>query len=169
MIGAFILLISGLLFLYILATAHRQPAADAGAYRFSVPVHPVRTVPLALNSYAIWVALMIGLTVTNYGLPDPDAGRPIRHIGAGGLRGSAMMSARELFTFRNPYFSAGVRLAAGLFVLTALGGFIVLPYAQTELKFAGLWDAICSAAGVPQRSASVPTRQGADRACPRRS
>ena len=67
------------------------------------------------------------------------------------------MSARELFTFRNPYFSAGVGVAAGLFVLTALGGFIVLPYAQPELKFASLWDAICSAAGLPKRTVPVPT------------
>ena len=67
------------------------------------------------------------------------------------------MSARELFTFRNPYFSAGVGVAAGLFVLTALGGFIVLPYAQPELKFASLWDAICSAAGLPKRTVPVAT------------
>lgn len=67
------------------------------------------------------------------------------------------MSARELFTFRNPFFSAGVGIAAGLFVLTALGGFILLPYLQKEVQFASLWDAICSAAGLPQRSASVPT------------
>jgi cytochrome c553 len=67
------------------------------------------------------------------------------------------MSARELFTFRNPYFAAGVGVALSLFVLTALGGFIVLPYAQTQLKFAGLWDAICSAAGVPRHSPAVPT------------
>lgn len=65
------------------------------------------------------------------------------------------MSARELFTFRNPYFSVSVGVAAGIFVLTALAGFIVLPYAQTELKFAGIWDAICSAAGLPQRSAGI--------------
>jgi cytochrome c553 len=62
-----------------------------------------------------------------------------------------MMSARELFTFRNQHFSVAVGLAAGLFVLTAVIGFIVLPYAQ-QLQFAGLWDAICSAAGVPQRA-----------------
>jgi cytochrome c oxidase subunit 1 len=68
-IGAIILLVSGLLFLFILATAHRQPATNSGEYRFSVPVHPVRSVPLALNTFAIWVALMIGLTVTNYGYP----------------------------------------------------------------------------------------------------
>jgi hypothetical protein len=42
------------------------------------------------------------------------------------------MSASDLFTFRNPYFSAGVGVAVGLFVLTALGGFIVLPYAQAS-------------------------------------
>lgn len=65
------------------------------------------------------------------------------------------MSARELFTFRNIYFSAGIGIAAGLFLLTAIGGFIVLPYAQPELKFAGLWDAICSAAGLPRRTALV--------------
>ena len=87
-IGAFILLISGLLFLFILATAHRQPAANAGAYRFSVPVHPVRSVPLALNSFGIWVALMIGLTITNYGYPilnlaaRQDTSVPAVYVGA---------------------------------------------------------------------------------------
>jgi len=63
------------------------------------------------------------------------------------------MSARDLFTFRNPHFAIGVGLAAGLFVLTAIGGFIVLPYAQRGVEFSGLWDAICSAAGLQQRSA----------------
>jgi cytochrome c oxidase subunit I len=87
-IGALILLISGLLFLYILARAHAQPATDAGSYRFSVPVHPVRSVPLALNSYAIWAALMIGLTVTNYGYPiltlaaRSDTSVPVVYVGA---------------------------------------------------------------------------------------
>jgi cytochrome c553 len=51
---------------------------------------------------------------------------------------------------RNHYFAVGV--TAALFVLTSIGGFIVLPYAQPELKFASLWDAICSAAGLPQRT-----------------
>jgi cytochrome c553 len=67
------------------------------------------------------------------------------------------MSAPELFTFRNRFFSAGVGVAAGLFVLTALGGFILLPYLQKEVQFASLWDAICSAAGLPQRTAPVAT------------
>ncbi len=67
------------------------------------------------------------------------------------------MSTRELFTFRNPYFSASIGIAAGLFVVTALGGFILLPYLQKGIQFAGIWDAICSAAGLPQRVTSVPT------------
>ena len=67
------------------------------------------------------------------------------------------MSAREIFSFRNPYFAVSVGVVAGIFVLTALGGFLVLPYAQKELQFASLWDAICSAAGLPQRAASVTT------------
>jgi cytochrome c oxidase subunit I len=87
-IGAFVLLTSGLLFLFILARSHAQPSADAGAYRFSMPVHPVRSVPLALNSHAIWVALMIGLTITNYGYPiaalvaHQDTSVPAVYVGA---------------------------------------------------------------------------------------
>ena len=87
-IGAFILLISGLLFLFILARAHAAPSTDAGAYRFSVAVHPVRLVPLALNGYAIWVALMIALTITNYGYPiaalvaRQDTSVPAIYVGA---------------------------------------------------------------------------------------
>ncbi|WP_298253008.1 b(o/a)3-type cytochrome-c oxidase subunit 1 [Bradyrhizobium sp.] len=86
--GALILLISGLLFLFILARAHAQPATEAGEYRFSMPVHPVRSVPLALNSFGIWVALMIGLTVTNYGYPilmlaaRQDTSVPAVYVGA---------------------------------------------------------------------------------------
>jgi cytochrome c oxidase subunit I len=53
-----------------------------------VPIHPVRSVPLALNSYAIWVLLMIGLTITNYGFPivtlaaHRDTSVPAVYVGA---------------------------------------------------------------------------------------
>jgi cytochrome c oxidase subunit 1 len=87
-IGAFILLTSGLLFLFILARPYTASPTDAGPYRFSRPIHPVRSVPLALNSYGIWVALMIGLTVTNYGYPiaalvaRQDTSVPAIYVGA---------------------------------------------------------------------------------------
>ncbi|MEA2893419.1 MAG: cytochrome c oxidase subunit [Bradyrhizobium sp.] len=86
--GGLILLVSGLLFLFILARSHRAPASDPGPYRFSVAVHPPVTVPVALNTYALWVALMIGLTVTNYGYPiatlavRSDTSVPAVYVGA---------------------------------------------------------------------------------------
>jgi cytochrome c553 len=66
-----------------------------------------------------------------------------------------MMSVRELLTFRNRIFSVAVGVTAGLFVLTALTGLILLPKLQREVQFASLWDAICSAAGLPQNAPAV--------------
>lgn len=65
------------------------------------------------------------------------------------------MSARDLFTFRNSHFRIGVGVTAAILVVTAITGFIVLPFAQPWVQFANVWDAICSAAGVPQRAANV--------------
>jgi cytochrome c553 len=39
-------------------------------------------------------------------------------------------------------------------VLSALAGLIWLPLAQPDLKLSGIWDAICSAAGVPRVTAT---------------
>jgi cytochrome c oxidase subunit 1 len=86
--GGFILLFSGLLFLAILLRGMRAPAADAGPYRFAAAVHPPLAVPVALNSYGLWLALMIGLTVTNYGYPilqlalRPGGSVPAVYVGA---------------------------------------------------------------------------------------
>jgi cytochrome c oxidase subunit 1 len=68
-IGGFILVLSGLLFFLVLLRGHRAAPADAGPYRFAEALHPVVSVPPALNGYALWVGLMIALTVTNYGYP----------------------------------------------------------------------------------------------------
>jgi len=68
-VGGLILLVSGALFIFILIRGQRSPATEAGEYRFSMAVHPPASVPVALNSHGLWLALMIGLTVTNYGFP----------------------------------------------------------------------------------------------------
>jgi cytochrome c oxidase subunit I len=68
-LGGFILLLSGVLFLIVLVRGHLAARTEPGEYRFSVAVHPPVSVPAALNGYALWLALMIGLTVTNYGWP----------------------------------------------------------------------------------------------------
>jgi cytochrome c553 len=64
------------------------------------------------------------------------------------------MSAERLFTFRNPWFAAGVGITGAMVVLSLIAGFVLLPYATTSLEFASLWDAICSAAGVPRTTAT---------------
>jgi cytochrome c oxidase subunit I len=87
-IGGLLLVLSALLFVYILATARGGRVATPEPYRFSLPVHMPERVPVALNGFGLWVALMIGLTVVNYGFPIaqlaslPGASVPVIPIGA---------------------------------------------------------------------------------------
>jgi cytochrome c553 len=60
------------------------------------------------------------------------------------------MSTERLFTFRNPWFAAGVGISGAVVALSFIAGFVLLPYAETNPQLGGLWDAICSAAGVPR-------------------
>jgi cytochrome c553 len=60
------------------------------------------------------------------------------------------MSDRPLFSLRNPWVGASVGVTVVIAVVSALAGLIWLPLAQPELKLGGIWDAICSAAGVPR-------------------
>jgi cytochrome c oxidase subunit 1 len=68
-VGAFILVISAILFFVVLLEGQRAPRENAGPYRFSMAVHPPVTLPAVLNGHALWVTLMVGLTITNYGFP----------------------------------------------------------------------------------------------------
>ena len=62
------------------------------------------------------------------------------------------MSEQPLFSLRNRWFSASVGVTVAIAVLAAFAGLIWLPLAQPDLKLSGIWDAICSAAGVPRVS-----------------
>jgi len=62
------------------------------------------------------------------------------------------MSEQPLFSVRNPWFNASVGVTAVIAMLAAFAGLIWLPLAQPDLKLSGIWDAICSAAGVPRVS-----------------
>jgi cytochrome c oxidase subunit 1 len=68
-VGGLILLASGILFLAILILGQMAPRREDDAYRFSVPVHMPARLPVALNSFGLWIALMVGLTLVNYGYP----------------------------------------------------------------------------------------------------
>ena len=65
-------------------------------------------------------------------------------------------SDHPLFSTRNPWFVASVGVTAAIAAVAAFVGLVWLPFAQPDLKIAGIWDAICSAAGVP-RAASQAT------------
>ena len=67
-IGGFILVVSAALLISILARARRGSAA-VPSFTFSVALHPNAPVPSALNGFALWVGMMIALTVVNYGYP----------------------------------------------------------------------------------------------------
>jgi cytochrome c553 len=67
------------------------------------------------------------------------------------------MSTERLFTFRNPWFAAGVGVTGAVAAISLIVGFVLLPYAGTNSQLTGLWDAICSAAGVPRTTAASET------------
>jgi cytochrome c oxidase subunit 1 len=67
--GGLLLLVSGALFIYILAASHFAPRAKEAPYRFAVALHDAAVVPRALNGFGTWFALMVGLTLVNYGFP----------------------------------------------------------------------------------------------------
>ncbi|WP_244850189.1 cytochrome c [Caballeronia sp. SL2Y3] len=60
------------------------------------------------------------------------------------------MSEERLFTFRNRWFATSVIGTVGIAAVSALIGFVWLPSAQRDASFTGVWNAICSAAGVPR-------------------
>ena len=61
-----------------------------------------------------------------------------------------MMSTERVFSLRNVWFTASVGAVLGIAVVAAVIGFIWIPSAQSNKTLAGLWDAICTAAGVPE-------------------
>ena len=67
-IGGLMLVLSTLLFVFILARARRTDAQPA-PFTFSTPVHMPAATPVALNGFSLWLALMIALTLVNYGFP----------------------------------------------------------------------------------------------------
>lgn len=85
--GGLILVISAAMFIYILASA-RSGSATIPAFTFSQSVHPHSKPPAVLNRLGLWVAMMIGLTLVNYGYPIvqlaliPEASVPVIPVGA---------------------------------------------------------------------------------------
>jgi cytochrome c oxidase subunit I len=87
-VGAIILVISGILFFTVLLRSERASPEPIPDYRFATAVHPPVALPAPLNGYAVWVALMIGLTISNYGFPIYElatrSGTPVPAVYVGG-------------------------------------------------------------------------------------
>ncbi|GGF20601.1 cytochrome c [Aliidongia dinghuensis] len=73
------------------------------------------------------------------------------------------MSQERVFSLGNPWFRASVGITVAVGVFSAFVGFIWLPSVEPDAQFQGIWNAICSAAGVPRTwlksepSAAAPT------------
>jgi len=87
-IGGALLVLSAVLFFIVLIRGHLGARIVPGEYRFSSPIHEVKSLPVALNSFGLWGGLMIGLTVANYGYPIAQlmtlqqTSVPAIHVGA---------------------------------------------------------------------------------------
>jgi cytochrome c553 len=69
------------------------------------------------------------------------------------------VSEERVFSIRNRWFVSSVGLTLLIAVFSAFVGFVWLPSVQPDASFQGLWNAICSAAGVPRTwLASTPAK-----------
>ncbi|HJW23560.1 MAG TPA: cbb3-type cytochrome c oxidase subunit I [Rhodocyclaceae bacterium] len=68
-IGGLMLVASMVLFLLVLVRGHLAERVSLPEFRFSTPAHPTGRLPAVLNGFALWLGLMIGLSVVNYGFP----------------------------------------------------------------------------------------------------
>jgi len=88
-VGGGLAVISGLLLVYILLSSLRRERVAPPAYRFSEALNESPVVPRALNGFAVWLGLMLALTLVNYGFPIwelrkiPTTSVPAVYVGGG--------------------------------------------------------------------------------------
>jgi cytochrome c553 len=58
------------------------------------------------------------------------------------------MPGERIASLHNPWFTASVGITAAIAIVAAIAGFAWLPLEQRGERFRGVWDAICSAAGL---------------------
>ncbi|KAA1176518.1 cytochrome c4 [Rhizobium tropici] len=65
------------------------------------------------------------------------------------------MTKERLFVASNRWFVVAVGTTSAIFAVAAAVGFVFLPYAQPDRQLSGIWDAICSAAGIARQSSQA--------------
>ena len=58
------------------------------------------------------------------------------------------MNPERIASLRNPWFTASVGITAAIAIVAAIAGFAWLPLEHQGERFRGVWDVICSAAGL---------------------
>jgi len=64
------------------------------------------------------------------------------------------VTRERIASFRNPWFTVSVGITAAIALVAAVVGFVWLPLAHPGEGFKGVWDAICSAAGLVRNAPS---------------
>jgi cytochrome c oxidase subunit 1 len=67
--GGLLMVASAVVFVAILVRARRPGGAPVPPFEFARAAHPSAPTPALLNGFALWVGMMIALTVVNYGVP----------------------------------------------------------------------------------------------------
>jgi cytochrome c553 len=65
------------------------------------------------------------------------------------------MRGQGIVSLRNPWFTASVGITAAIAIVAAIAGFAWLPLEQQGERFRGVWDAICTAAGLVRNAPSA--------------
>lgn len=68
-IGGAIMLVSALMFVWNLATLYRRSSAPVQPMTYALAVHPPRRIPSALNGFALWNWMVLGLMIIAYAYP----------------------------------------------------------------------------------------------------
>src|SRR5262249_6745782 len=76
------------------------------------------------------------------------------HNGSGRQGRRAVVTRERIASFRNPWFTTSVAITAAIALVAAVVGFVWLPLAHPGERFKGVWDAICSAAGLVRNAPS---------------
>jgi cytochrome c553 len=66
------------------------------------------------------------------------------------------MSREKIASLRNPWFTVSVGITAAIAITAAIVGFAWLPLTQQGERFHGIWDAVCSAAGLVRSAPAGP-------------
>ena len=99
-VGGFVLVFSALLLIGVLIASQRTPATTVPPLTFALAVHPPRSLPRSLNSFGVWMLLVVALTVANYGYPLAQS-LLLKNTGVAAISGAGAMTTKRRSAIRD--------------------------------------------------------------------